>query len=281
MLVNMRTLLEKARSGGYGVPMFDTMNTDMIKGVINAAEEASSPVILAYFDGFVPYAEAELVGPQLIRAAERAEVPVAVHLDHGTSLDLVKRALSEGFTSVMIDASEKPYEYNAQLTGEAVAIAKGYGASVEGEIGHVAGQEYFSRNDSEYFYTEPEDAVKYVADTGVDALAVSIGSVHGLYIKKPQLDFSRLSAIRSAVDIPLVLHGGSGISDDDFRKLIECGISKLNIFTDLTIAALNSMRSGTGVLSSSMYLQKTGEVINAVKAAALKKMQVFGSTGKA
>lgn len=280
-LKTMAPILQKADREKYGVPMFDIMNLDMLTGVMQASEELRSPVILAYFEGFVPFIDLEIIGTALVKAAERASVPVAVHLDHGTSFQLVARALGSGFTSVMMDASEEPYAENVRRTQKTVELATVFGATVEAEIGHVAGQEYYAGESRSTGLTEASEAGRFAQETGVGALAVSIGSVHGLYVEAPRLDFARLAEIKRAVDIPLVLHGGSGISDDDFRRLVREGIAKINIFTDLTLAALDAMRSGNGTYSSSMYMGKCGAVIQAVKAAAMAKMVVLGSVGKA
>lgn len=280
-LETMASILEKAEYEGYGVPMFDVMNIDVLAGVLEAAEELRSPVILAYFEGFVPYISLELIGPALVKAAERAPVPVAVHLDHGTTFQLAARALGTGFTSVMIDASTEPLEENVRRTRKVVELANVFGATVEAELGRVGGQEFYGHKDPSASFTDPEEAKQFVEDTGVGALAVAIGSVHGIYRESPRLDFPRLAAIRKAAGIPLVLHGGSGISDDDFRRLIREGISKINIFTDLALAALDAVRSGDGEQSGTMYMGKCGEVIQAVKAAAMEKMQIFGCAGKA
>ena len=280
MLSTLTPMLRKAQKEGYGVPMFDVMDTDSLCAIINACEKLASPVIIAYFEGFIPFVDVEVLGPMLVAAAKNAKVPVCVHLDHGSSYQMIVRALKCGFTSVMIDASTMSYEENVRQTREVVRLARIYGADVEAEIGHVAGQEFYNIEDERHIYTETSDAVRFIRDTEADALAVSIGSVHGVYRQAPRLSFDRLMEIRNAVDTPLVLHGGSGISDDDFKRLIACGITKLNIFTDLTIAALKASQTDTSDCSSQLYFKQKMNVMDRVREAVTEKVMLFGSNNK-
>ena len=279
-LVTMKELLDKAQAGRYAVPAFDIMNLDMLGGVMDAAKADNSPVILAYFEGFEGFIDLEYSIKALVEAARRADVPMAVHLDHGSKFEIAARALQAGCTSVMIDASTDTYEENVRKTKEVVRMAHACGATVEAEIGHVGGQEYYDGPEEEIGYTNPAEAARFVADTGIDVLAVSIGSVHGLYRKAPKLNFELLAQITQATSAPLVLHGGSGISDDDFRRLAQNGITKINIFTDLTLAALDAMQTQSE-RSSATFMGCVGSARRAVAAAASEKIQVFGSHGKA
>ena len=237
MLVNLNDVLKDAQNNHYAVGLFNTIDTDMLEAVIEAAETKRSPVIIGTAEILLPYGELQLIAPSVIAAAKRASVPVVVHYDHGLTFERCMEALQLGFSSVMFDGSVKSYDQNIAETQEIVRIAHAFGSTVEGEIGHV-GDAVNPDADSNR-YTTVEEAQKYLADTGVDALAIAIGTAHGAYKTAPKLSFERLREIRSEIDVPLVLHGGSGLSDDDFRQSIANGIAKVNIFTDLCLAGLN------------------------------------------
>lgn len=274
MLVNLDTVLKDAQKKGYGVGLFNTTDTDMLQAVIEAAEEEHSPVIIGTAEVLLPYGELALIAPSVIAAAKRATVPVVVHYDHGLTFDRCMEALKLGFSSVMFDGSAKPYNENIECTREIVKIAHAFGATVEGEIGHV-GEAASGDNSHTDMYTTADEAKQYLCDTGVDALAIAIGTAHGAYKQKPKLDFERLKAIRNAVDVPLVLHGGSGLSDDDFRMSVKCGISKINIFTDLCLAGDAAMKENLG------YLETRNKRVEMIKQTAKRKMQLFGCSGRA
>lgn len=278
MLVNLNDVLKKAQEGGYAVGLFNTTDTDMLEGVIAAAEELNSPVVIGTAEILLPYGELQLIGPALIAAAKRAKVPVVVHYDHGLTFDRCMEALKLGFSSVMFDGSTKDYETNLAETREIVKIAHSFGATVEGEIGHV-GNADVGDEDLTDMYTTPEEAVEYIKATGVDALAVAIGSAHGVYKKKPMLNIERLKEIRKATDTPLVLHGGSGLSDDDFRNTIRKGIDKVNIFTDLCLAGDRATADGRE--KSLGYLETRNLKVQYIKEEVMKKMRLFGSENKA
>lgn len=274
MLVNLDTVLKDAQKKGYGVGLFNTTDTDMLQAVIEAAEEEHSPVIIGTAEVLLPYGELALIAPSVTAAAKRATVPVVVHYDHGLTFDRCMEALKLGFSSVMFDGSAKPYNENIECTREIVKIAHAFGATVEGEIGHV-GEAASGDNSHTDMYTTADEAKQYLCDTGVDALAIAIGTAHGAYKQKPKLDFERLKAIRNAVDVPLVLHGGSGLSDDDFRMSVKCGISKINIFTDLCLAGDAAMKENLG------YLETRNKKVEMIKQTAKRKMQLFGCSGRA
>ena len=278
MLVNLNDVLKKAQEGGYAVGLFNTTDTDMLEGVIAAAEELNSPVVIGTAEILLPYGELQLIGPALIAAAKRAKVPVVVHYDHGLTFDRCMEALKLGFSSVMFDGSTKDYETNLAETREIVKIAHSFGATVEGEIGHV-GNADVGDEDLTDMYTTPEEAVEYIKATGVDALAVAIGSAHGVYKKKPMLNIERLKEIRKATDTPLVLHGGSGLSDDDFRNTIREGIDKVNIFTDLCLAGDRATADGRE--KGLGYLETRNLKVQYIKEEVMKKMRLFGSENKA
>ena len=278
MLVNLNDVLKKAQKGKYAVGLFNTTDTDMLQAVIEAAEESNSPVILGTAEVLLPYGELKLIAPSVIAAAKRAKVPVVVHYDHGLTFDRCIEALKLGFSSVMFDGSAKPFEQNIAETREMVKIAHAFGATVEGEIGHV-GEAAKEDNLLTDMYTTPEEAKAYLEATGVDALAVAIGSAHGVYKKKPMLNIERLKEISGAVKVPLVLHGGSGLSDDDFKNSIRNGISKVNIFTDLCLAGERAYKDGEEKKLG--YLETRNLKVDYIKEAVKHKMTLFGSANKA
>jgi len=220
----------------------------------------------------------------MVAAAKRAKVPVVVHYDHGLTFDRCMEALQLGFSSVMYDGSGAPYEQNIAGTAEIVRIAHALGATVEGEIGHVGSADTCD-NDAADMYTTVAEAQAYVQATGVDALAIAIGTAHGAYKSKPRLDFDRLADIRASVDVPLVLHGGSGLSDADFRTAVERGISKVNIFTDLCAVGIRACKECTAPdglpMDMHTYLGMRNRKVEYMKQAVKEKMLVFGSAGKA
>ena len=274
MLVNFKEILKDAQKGGYAVGLFNTTDTDMLEGVIAAAEELRSPVIIGTAEVLLPSGELKLIAPALVAAAKRATVPVVAHFDHGLTFERCMEALQLGFSSVMFDGSIKGEEENLKETAEMVKIAHAFGASVEGEIGHVgqAATDDGAQTDS---YTTPEEAKRFVEATGVDALAVAIGTAHGAYKTKPKLDIQRLAEIRATIDTPIVLHGGSGLSDDDFRNTIKNGVAKMNIFTDLCKAGERAMKQG--LEEGKSYLEIRDMKVAEIKKAAMEKMKLFGS----
>lgn len=275
MLVNLNEILKKARKERYAVGLFNTTDTDMLQAAIEAAEELSSPVIVGTAEVLLPYGELKLIAPSVVAAAKRAKVPVAVHYDHGLTYERCVEALKLGFSSVMFDGSVKPFAENIAETREIVKLAHAMGATVEGEIGHVGD----AAEGLSSMYTTAEEAKAYADAAGVDALAVAIGSAHGVYKKKPMLNIARLKEIAAAVDLPLVLHGGSGLSDDDFAQSIAGGIAKVNVFTDLCLAGEAAMKEGTE--KNLGYLETRNLKVKAIKEAVKTKIRLFGCAGKA
>ena len=276
MIVNLNAVLKNAQKGHYAVGLFNTIDTDMLEAAITAAEECRSPIIIGTAEVLLPYGELRLIMPSVLAAAERASVPVVAHYDHGLTFARCMEALQLGFSSVMFDGSAGDAAQNIADTREMVRIAHAMGATVEGEIGHV-GEAASGDNAVSDQYTTPEEAEAFIRETGVDALAVAIGTAHGAYKTKPRLDIDRLKAIRARVDTPLVLHGGSGLSDDDFRNTIREGIAKVNIFTDLCQAGAKAMTED----ATRSYLDIRNAKVEAIKEAVKAKMQLFGSVGKA
>ena len=275
MLVTLNDILPKAQKEHYAVGLFNTTDTDMLEAAISAAEEKRSPIIIGTAEVLLPSGELKLIAPSILAAAKRASVPVVVHYDHGLTFDRCMEALQLGFSSVMFDGSAGDPAENLAATREMVKIAHSLGCSIEGEIGHV-GNADTGDNETSDMYTTPEEAVAFVEATGVDALAVAIGTAHGAYKTKPKLDISRLAEIRAVLPTPLVLHGGSGLSDDDFRNTIANGIAKVNIFTDLCQAGERVMRTAEG-----SYLQIRDAKVAAIKEVVMHKMELFGSVGRA
>ena len=278
MLVDLNAVLKDARVNGYGVGLFNTTDTDMLEAVISVAEELRSPVVIGTAEILLPYGELRLIAPSMVAAAKRASVPVVVHYDHGLTFEKTVEAMDLGFSSVMFDASTLPYAENVAATARIVKLAHSRGVTVEGEIGHV-GQADHSDNLQQDLYTTAEEAERFQSETGVDALAVSIGTAHGVYKSTPVLNLERLAEIRARIESPLVLHGGSGLSDDDFRNVIRCGISKVNIFTDLCLAGSRgcdeALKKGLGYLDMRNYKVET------IRKAVADKIRLFGCAGRA
>lgn len=235
-LVKMKDLLRRAEEKNIGCGAFSVGNMEMVRGAIRAAEELDTPIILQIAEVRLKNSPLHLMGPMMVQAAKEAKVDVAVHLDHGLTFETVDKALELGFTSVMLDASTLPFEENIARVKAVVEKACKYGATVEAELGLVGGSEDGSC-DHGIRCTDPDDAVVYARETGIDALAVAIGNAHGNYPVAPTLAFDVLEKIHEKVDIPLVLHGGSGITDKDFQRAISLGIRKVNIAT----ASFNSL----------------------------------------
>lgn len=241
MLVNSKELFKKAQEGHYAIPSANVLDMESIKYHVGVAQELGLPLIVgvaeAHLGDNLTLEDAALVGKKY---ADAASVPVVLHLDHGMSVETCKKAIDLGFTSVMIDASMKNFEENVAITKEVVEYAKAKDVSVEAEIGHVASN--FDENDTDALYTTAEEAKKFCEESGCDSLAISIGTAHGVYKAKaiPEISFDRLAEIHAATDVPLVLHGGSGSGDDNLNRCAKEGISKVNIYTDLYLAAMAS-----------------------------------------
>lgn len=283
MIVNMNEVLLPAKEKKYAVGLFNAVNVELTKGIIAAAEATRSPVIIGTAEVLFPYGPLEEVSYYLIPMAKKANVPVVVHLDHGLQKESCLKALELGFSSIMYDCSTDPYEVNVEKVREMAEIAHSYGATIEGELGHVGNNPDSAEGDADptSFFTDPALAKDYVERTGVDALAISVGNAHGAYKLPPNLDFERIRTISSEVKVPLVLHGGSGLTDDDFRRAIHDGISKVNIFTDINVAAAEAaareFNSGKGKGLTDLILP----AVDAIKQECEKKMTLFSSCGRA
>lgn len=280
MLVNLSDMLARAKNGGYGVAFFNAVNVEMARAVIECAEEQGSPIIVGTAEILLPAMSLERTAEYLIPMASKASVPVCVHYDHGLTFEKCMEALKLGFTSIMYDCSVEDYENNLSKVAEMVKICHAMNVTVEGELGHVgdnaAGDEF---KPSDYF-TDPDLAADYVSRTGVDALAVAVGNAHGDYRLPPKLDFERISTIAELTNKPLVLHGGSGLSDDDFRLAVKRGICKINIFTDLDKAGKRGLERGINEGAATL-MQLIPYEIEEMKQVVLEKLRLFGSLGKA
>ena len=242
MLVSLNEIMALAAEKNCAVGAFNTPNLECVTAVLNAAEELNVPVILSHAELHEGVAPLAVIGPVMVAAAKAAKVPVCVHLDHCETLEYMAQALKLGFTGVMYDGSALPYEENAANTRIAVAMAKEYGANVEAEIGTLASREGGDANAAGPVYTDPDLAVKFCAETGIDALAPSFGTAHGIYKAKPVLDLDRVKVISEKTGLPLVMHGGSGVSDEDYRTAIHNGIRKINYYSYMAKAGVNAVK---------------------------------------
>lgn len=278
-LVSMAPLLRNAREGGYAVGSFSVSNMEMVLGVIKAIEETKSPAILQIAEVRLNHSPLEIIGPLMVAAAKNSSVPVAVHFDHGKTKEKIKQALDIGFTSVMFDGSHLPFEENASATAEIKKLAASYGADCEGEIGCVGGSEDGSE-DIAINCTSPVQALEFYEKTGVDALAVAIGNAHGNYKQAPKLRFDILEETANLVKVPLVLHGGTGILPEDFKKCIKLGINKINIATATFDSVEQSVRAAYENSNINGYYDlQTAEVEGAYKNA-LRHIEIFGCANR-
>lgn len=280
MLVNMRDLLKDAQNGNYAVGSFSVANMEMVLGVLKAAEELNAPVILQIAEVRLKQSPLELIAPLMVAAAENAKTPVAVHFDHGKTEEKIGLALELGFTSVMFDGSHLPLDENIAQTKKIMAMAQEYDAAVEAEIGCVGGSEDGSE-DIAINCTKPDDAVRFVNETGVDALAIAIGNAHGNYKSTPKLRFDILEKCAELVDTPLVLHGGTGISPEDFVKCSKTGIKKINIATatfDMVEKTVHTCYNNDEIKG---YYDLQGAEVQGAYENAKKHILIFGTDNKA
>ncbi|MCD5405377.1 MAG: class II fructose-1,6-bisphosphate aldolase [Desulfotomaculum sp.] len=282
-LVTVAELLKKAEEGKYAVGAFNCNNMEIVQAIITAAEAERAPVIIQASQGAIKYAGLEWVAGMAKLAAERAKVPAAIHLDHGTSFEQCVKCIRAGFSSVMIDGSKLPFEENVALTNKVVEVARAVGVSVEAELGKIGGTEDdISVDEREAMLTDPDEAKEFVERTKVDSLAVAIGTAHGQYKGKPELDFDRLEKIKKLVKIPIVLHGSSGVPDEDIRRAISLGVSKVNIDTNIREAFTNTMRK---ILNEKPKEIDPRKVLGPAREAAVEvireKIRLFGTSGKA
>ena len=280
MLVNMKDLLKKAEEGNYAVGSFSVANMEMVLGVIGASEELNAPIILQIAEVRLKQSPLEVIGPLMVAAAKCAKTPVAVHFDHGKTEEKIGEALKIGFTSVMFDGSHLPLDENIKETKKIIEMAKEYGAAVEAEIGCVGGSEDGSE-DIAINCTKPEDAVRFEKETNVNALAIAIGNAHGNYKSTPKLRFDILEECANSVKTPLVLHGGTGISPDDFVKCSKTGIKKINIATATFDSVENSVRRSYENSEINGYYDLQAAEVRGAYENAKRHILIFGTDGKA
>lgn len=275
MLVTLKEILKIAEAKKCAIGSFNAPNLTSLKAIIAAAEERNEPVIImhAQVHEEMGLCKMDEMGPIILFMADRAKVPVCVHLDHGTDLDYIKRGLEIGFTSVMFDGSELGNELNFAHTEIAVALAYETGASVEAEIGSMGARESGASGGSdESIYTDPDMAKKFVEETGIDALACAFGTAHGLYLKQPKLDFDRLAKIKSMINVPIVMHGGSGVSHEDYKKVIELGVRKINYYSYMAKAGGTAVAA---VEDKTFFHDIEVAAIEGIKKDVLDAMKVF------
>jgi fructose-bisphosphate aldolase class II len=280
-LVSILDELKKAQSGGYALPCFDTFEMQGTLGIVDALETKRAPGMIGLYSGMFDRPHPRAFTDYVRVLAEEATVPVSIILDHGASFEHCIKALHAGFTDVMYDGSKLPFEENVATTKKVVQAAHAVGAAVEAELGHVGvGRTYQEFGAQGKGFTEPDMVVKFVEETGVDFLAVAIGTAHGLYDGDPMLALDLLAEIRTQVDIPLVLHGGSGLSDDQFRAAVAGGIQKVNIFTNLAVESKRRMIENAQAENASLF-SLTAQIREAFRDECERLLDVFGTTGKA
>lgn len=276
MLADIKYLESKAQTGKYAIPHFNVWNVEMLMGVMDAAEEAMAPIIISFGTGFIGNTSFEDFCHMMVSMAKKASVPVVTHWDHGRSLEIIQNAYNYGMNSLMRDASANDLEENIRLTKEAVDYFHPLGVPIEAELGHVGNETIYEEALASYLYTDPSQAAEFVERTNCDSLAVAVGNQHGRYTSEPKINFDVIKKVRGVVNVPLVLHGASGISDEDIRKAINLGVSKINIHTELCQVAMLSISKAV----NKSFLELERDVRNAVKNKALEKIELFGTTRK-
>ncbi|MHC4477083.1 MAG: class II fructose-bisphosphate aldolase [Planctomycetota bacterium] len=282
MLVTLKEILGHARANRYAVPAFDCTEDVMVRTILETAEAHRAPVVLMCLLMHVE-GNGWAYLPGLIKAvAGHHTVPVVLHLDHAENLEQIQKAVDTGFTSVMIDGSKLPFDQNAALTKAAVDIARPCGISIEGELGHVGGMDLEATERADSVLTEPDQISKFVEQSGVDALAVSIGTAHGVYKSLPQLNIERLKELNAASPVPLVLHGGSGNPDEQIRQAVQNGICKLNIFADERIAMYRGLKKAvTQLREDPLPQQLFGPIKQELTAVVKQKIELLGASNRA
>lgn len=279
-LVKLGELLNSVQDNSYAIGSFNVSNMEMVMGTIRAAETLNAPLIIQIAEGRLKYSPLHILGPMMVAAAKAAKVPTAVHLDHGSTMETIKLALDVGFSSVMFDGSKYPLDENIRLTKEVKTLADKYGAHVEAEIGRVGGAEGDYKS-VDIMITSTEEAVRFAEETGVDALAVAIGTAHGNYKETPQLRIDRLKEIAAAVKCPLVLHGGTGLTEQDFCNSIANGIKKVNIATASYDNAARHVKELVKEQPDANYFAVSDAIVNGVYENVVKHMKIFGLENRA
>ncbi|MCY3024908.1 class II fructose-bisphosphate aldolase [Aerococcus loyolae] len=283
-LVSLNKILEQANEEKYAVGAFNATNINTLRGIVEAAEENKSPVVIQLAESHFKYFPLNRTTMDVfLNIAEDSSVPVCVHLDHGETFEAIVKALAGGFSSVMVDASKETFEENVRRTKKVIELADILGVTVEAELGVMNAEDGSGKLDYNHMnnsYTNPNDAKKFVELTHVDALAVAFGTVHGVYASKPHLNFERLREIKEATKIPLVVHGGSGLSDEEYRKCVENGINKINYYSTMSYEVTNSIRNFLNENKKAFLFDIDETTVQAVKQNISAKIKVFGSAGK-
>ena len=284
MLVTLKEILETADQKGQGIGAFNCTGLESLMAITGAAEELNHPVIIQFAEGHGSLIPFDIMAPLMVEFAKKATVPICVHFDHGESFESCKKAIDAGFTGVMIDGSSLPFEENAALTAKVVEYAHQKGASVEAELGSMYASEVGAiepgKNkdlSTEDAYTDPDQAKEFVEKTGVDALAVSFGTSHGVYLTKPELDLDRVTLIKEKTGIPLVMHGGSGLTDDEFRTAVRNGIRKINYYTYMIMEGGKAVADYVNKADDGIYFfhDMMNTATDAMKETVKKEIQVF------
>lgn len=283
MFVSTKEILQEADSHRYAVGAFNINNMEIIQAISDAAQELHSPVILQASQGAIKYAGIDYIASLGKLVADKYSIPIALHLDHGTDFNEIIKCIRKGFTSVMIDASKYSLDENIRRTKEIVRIAHSVGVSVEAELGKIGGtEEQIVVSDAEATYTDPEEAKIFVEETGIDSLAIAVGTAHGIYKGVPKIDFDRIKEIDQRVQVPLVLHGSSGVDYESLKKAVEMGICKINIDTDIRATFAKAVQEFVKDNPKEIDPRKIlGPARDAMKEIVKEKIQVFGSNGKA
>jgi len=282
MLVTGKSILDAAHKGGYAVGAFNVNNMEILQAIIEAAEEERAPVIIQTSEGAIKYAGIDYLSTMVKLAASKATVPVALHLDHGTTYETIIKCMTNGWTSVMYDGSHHPLEENIAHTKAIVKIAHAAGISVEAELGRLSGvEDNISVSEKDAIYTNPEEAKIFVNETGVDSLAIAIGTAHGKYKGEPKLDFDRLKTIKEMLNMPIVLHGASGVPEESIKKAVSLGVNKINIDTDIRQAFTDGIKSVFEKKPEEFDPRKIcGPAREMMKAVVKAKIRLFGCNGK-
>lgn len=283
MLVTGKEILQHAHKNNYAVGAFNISNLEIAKAVLDAAAECKAPVILQTSESAIKYAGFQELSAIVKVLADKTPVPVALHLDHGTTYETIIGCIRNGWTSVMIDGSHHPLEENIAVTNEIIKVARAVGVSVEAELGRLSGvEDNISVSDKDAFYTDPQEAVTFVKETDVDSLAISIGTAHGKYKGIPKLDLDRLQEIKKLVNIPIVLHGASGVPEDQIREATKLGVNKINIDTDIRVAFSDALKEVFQNKPEEYDPRKllTASMAN-MKKVVMGKIEMFGSCNKA
>lgn len=279
MLVTLKEILAQAKVGHYAVGGFNAIDTTTLRAVIGAAEQENCPVILMFAEVHKDLIPLDMIGELMVSAAKKAKVPVCVHLDHGADFEYIKWAMDLGFSSIMYDGSHLPYEENIKNTAEIVKLAHEKGISVEAELGQLPTREDGSGNGAvqnpDDLYTNPAQAKDFITRTGADALAIAFGTAHGVYAKAPELNFDIISKVEQEVSVPLVMHGGSGVSEEGFKTAIRNGITKINYFTYMSLAGAKGVAEYIKNAPQAFYHEIPDVAIESMKQDVVKAMKVF------